>query len=298
MTGEQMNYLIRRMVMGPVPSVPITKEEYDELRVAKAGVLDVLSLEETFDCVRESYRELELRLSTQPDRESMFSEHVWSRAMDLRLQIRRLLGNLLYASRTYLDMFPQHVAALFGGNSARAIECEKRRKQLHSTRFGYRFMEALRNHAQHRGSPVEGIVLSMTPAGGDGVELIHQPFVEVAGLKSDEKFSQPVLREIDGGIVGVEDGRIPLTPSIREYVQSLSELHETVRTHANESVEVWEQQLNSSVQRYASTTGGSKHAGLAAVKRSGDGPLEEPVFILIDKMTQRRLDLQAKNATG
>src|SRR3546814_9673570 len=75
----------------------------------------------------------------------------------IRLGFSRRLSSLLQSCRSYLDHTPHHLNKL--ESHAFADPFKKLTNTAYDGHFGCRFMEALRNYAQHRGLPLHGASL-------------------------------------------------------------------------------------------------------------------------------------------
>ena len=146
---------------GQVHSFPfyeITEEVYRSNADACRNLQYVLYLEEKFAFVVENFRELEIEALANTVQNCTAPQRNWfDWVSDIHLFNRRIV-NLLTTSRLYLDQAPQHLSASFRKES----EYETRFRTLtagkYDSSFAYRLLEALRNHAQHAGLPLSGVI--------------------------------------------------------------------------------------------------------------------------------------------
>lgn len=68
----------------------------------------------------------------------------------------------------------------------------------YDARLGYRFMEALRKHAQHRGVSVSGVRFNRRTDAAGRLLISVEPYVELEDLRASPKFKRSVLGELEG----------------------------------------------------------------------------------------------------
>jgi hypothetical protein len=183
---------------------------------------------------------------------------------------------------TPLFFKPSNTRFSYSSLSDCATEPEKARSEFkqrthahYDATFGYRFLEALRNHVQHCGLAVHSLSLRKKWIGeGENreLELSIQPFAERHYLGSDTGFKATILREMHEKVV--------LTLVIREYLQCIGDLHKLVRSHVAERVKVARQTIQGHLSNYAKASDGST-IGLTAF-RTGHQGQQESVPLLLD----------------
>ena len=195
--------------------IELTVDEFDTLLSADATLQDARDFEHRYDMVLGEYREFELGMTRASLNQQMgFLPNSYVEAMDLITFGNRLLMNLMAVVRAHID----HTRSSF-----KTIDLtpgvEERFKTLtnaaYDKHFEYRFMEALRNHSQHRELPVHGVI-----AGGSLEEGVH--WAETLALvtrkaggshRSGENLRLLVLEEMPK--------QVNLRTMVRVYVQAL-----------------------------------------------------------------------------
>jgi hypothetical protein len=208
------------------PPIEIAKDEYDAALVAVQCLLHALDAEEKYDNLLENYREFEefiLSQSFQSLLSIRFSDATHFQAP--RSTTARKLANFLSSVKLYQDSIKRHVIAITGDASAGSTLHEERSRQFDSFQ-SYRTLEALRNHAQHFALPVHGFTVAMrrTP---DLQHSEHEfsPELQVDELAQNPRFHpKKTLVELQAG-----PNKIKLKPQVREYIASLSTIHERFR---------------------------------------------------------------------
>jgi hypothetical protein len=203
---------------------PITREQFDSLKAAKELCIQILAIEERINLVLDNYNELELDLLNLAQRFLLWSNRSHSDAMYERLLLDRRLVNLLSACRLYLDQTDHSLSDLFGKDSAEREKYKSERSRFYDTHFGYRLIEALRNHVQHYSLAVHTITYTQREATGPFEEYTVAPQISVAELEQNPQFKDAVIAELKAKGQSL-DARGP----IRRYVSCLTELHSLVR---------------------------------------------------------------------
>ena len=144
-----------------------------------------------------------------------------------RLVLDRRLVNLLTSCRLYFDQTEHGISRLFGNPSQQLSDIKTTKNTLYDSCFGYRVMEAIRNHVQHSGLPVHVINYQMRHRDTDGFDYIEftiGPESEVSTFAENPKFKVSVLKELlDAG------KKIDLRRPVREYVSCIIQLHDKLR---------------------------------------------------------------------
>lgn len=206
-------------------SAPIPEAQYREIRKAKSHCLQAVQFEERFNLVLDNYNELECDLLRLAQNFLVRPHRPHADSMSERLLLDRRIVNLLSAGRLYLDHTDHGMSEIFGKESSERKAYNTERSRLYDLRFGYRFVEALRNHLQHHSLIVHVINYHAAAATKPFEEYTVIPQLDVDTLAENRDFKASVLAELKTfGKV------IDLRGPIREYVASLGELHSFVRT--------------------------------------------------------------------
>lgn len=245
-----MEYGVARLVLRSTAFIPIAEEEYLELAVSKAGLLEALFIEEKFDLLVDNYLELETTLLESTARHTVLRHQGDQWFQIQRNLLNRRLVNLLSACRSYIDHSKHHARALFTGDQQAVERISKEFSDNYDRCLGYRVMEALCNYVQHHGSPVHAVEYGATLMEGsnsDGVRCGLMPYAKTAYLREDRKFKKSVLRELEA--LG---DRIDLKPLVRDYVAVLGRVHELIREMLHCKLESWEEVILGAISRIES----------------------------------------------
>jgi hypothetical protein len=218
----------------------------------------------------------------------MVREHLdYSGFFDIRLSLNIRVVNLLTAARLYVDQLNNNVWACVPSlTDAKKIVQSFFSKEYDENKE-YRFMEALRNHVQHRGLPVHWTQLSSrwTSLEDDGLlEFSMELVCQRSYLEEDGRFKKNVLAELDE--------KIDLKSAARSYVESISNVHESVRNIIAESVQSARESIEEAHRRYKVVHSESL-AGLRACKWANGSEISS-IPLLLD-WDDVRVQLQKRN---
>lgn len=283
-----MSSYLRQNVIGRVPELPISDEQYEAVVDARAILTSAFTIEESYDLLIGNYVEVEQELLAATATNAVRDLNGYHDFFELRSTINRRVVNLLTATRLYLDQTPQRLSDCATAPEGARSEFKQRTRDHYDSKFGYRFLEALRNHVQHCGLAVHRLSLNKKWIGeGENreLELSIQPFTEKCYLITDGGFKQKVLDEMPEQVV--------LTLVIREYLQCIGDLQKLVRSHVTERVREARQTIEGHLSEYAKESTGST-IGLTAFRIDSQGR-KESVPLLLD-WDDVRIKLIARNS--
>jgi hypothetical protein len=280
-----MEYGLARRVLGSPAFVPIAEDEYDAIRRAREGTLECMFLEEKFDLVVENHLEFETTLLEIVARDMIRQDQNYHSFQLERGLVDRRIANLLSAAKVYVDHAKQHVHRILELDGAATFDVDATLSTQYDTRFGYRCMEALRNHVQHHGFPVHTIRFNREWIDRQGERLrlnAVSPYVEPARLREDGEFKKSVLVEMEA-----RGEKIDLKELIRDYVEGLSIAHFEIRGSVGQCAQTWDTIIKDAIQGYATENPDEGTLGLCVVKRSEDQRYSDWVPVLTDPLDQR-----------
>lgn len=116
----------------------------------------------------------------------------------------------------------------------------------YNNRFGYRFMDALRNHAQHQGLPVETISFRSKWTTDDLLEIGLEICISKESLVENTELNAKFRKSLRDK---AED-QFALRPLVRDYIAGLCQIHEKVREANNAAVESAKKKFAGAHSRY------------------------------------------------
>lgn len=272
-------------------AVPISRAEFDAVKPATAVLTTALAIEEKLDIVLENHAALERHLLDLVLEHALFTGRVEELVHGARRSTNRHLTNYLATGRQYRDQVRHDIAHAVPGAQARtvlgtAIDTQR------DENLGYRAMEELRNHAQHRALPIWTVRFSATPVSPvPGARFSVVPLLSVRELYADARFEKSVRNEL--AQQADTKGDVALMPLVRQHRDGLTAIHATVRTLLAEPIRTAETLFTSLTEREEAAFGPNPVA-LVAVEFQADGTYDDWQYVT-DAYTERRRDLELKN---
>lgn len=290
-----MKYLLTERTLASSVPIKITENEYEKIKTAKNNLLEIFYIEEKFDIFIGNYLELELDLLKYAVYHMIRGNETHAELHKGLNQIIRRLINLLSTGRLYLDQSIHNLNNIPSIKSINIEEIKAEKNKQYNQCLGYRVMEALRNYVQHRGYPIQSLTYNNKLVGKDpnGRFLFSiTPYIHVQEFEKDNKFKKEVLKEIKR--LGE---KIDLKPLIREYVESLWNIHAKIRELLKSDILAWEQLLQNTLNKIQSKNSKIRpNISLSAVRQNEDGSYIDSFEI--DKFSiEYRQELQRKNST-
>ena len=184
-----MKYGITKIVLGFPGFIEIEEKEYVRYLQALSALSEALYLEEKFDFVIGDYSEYVEELLILGARNMIYPNQFLSKAHEERRIICRRIVNLLSACKLYLDQIIHHLSNIYGSDSEQIALVIEEKSNQYDNLLGYRVMEALRNHVQHRGYPIHTIKYSSRLV-EDHVLYTVIPQIEIKYFIDDKKFKK------------------------------------------------------------------------------------------------------------
>jgi len=295
-----MKYILRKDVLGNVPEIEISEQEYIELQKARNTLSNALAVEEKYEIVISNYLDFEQEILNATTSYMIRAHLDYSDFFKIRLGLNIKLVNLLTSVRLYIDQLNQNVAECLADNPNAKDDVKRLFSNEYNENQYYRFMEALRNYVQHRGIPVHWTQQSgrWTSLEDDGlleysVELASQR----SYLEEDKKMKKSVLADMGE--------KVDLKAATRSYLESISRVHESVRSIIADSVSSSRKLIEDAHQRYSEEYSDSL-VGLSASnwddhKRIESIPLLldwDDVRVSLQKRNRKLINLSKRYATG
>lgn len=286
-------YFLKIAAMGHDFEHAISEKHFEAIASAYFGLTQVLRVEEQWEAVIQNYLDLERNLLDVAASEMIVNDHDTQAFADRRLRFGVKLSNLLSTCRAYLDHTPQRIGAL-GVDGIDSALLKALTKSQYDGRLGYRFMEALRNHAQHYGLPVHGATYERSRVDRTEETSLFRhavaTYVDLDELRANKKFKKSILAELTGD-------RAKTEPHIRDYIEGLSAIHDGVRDRLKDDIAKWLGEIRQAMVHYRSASAKEGIIGLAAFeldkkrKVVKEFPLVEGMLVRIERLQKRNRHL-------
>jgi hypothetical protein len=195
-------------------------------------------------------------------------------------------------ARVYADHTQKDLKTIYKLRNEVTEQLTQAFRTAYDESLGYRVMEALRNHIQHRAFPISAIQFSSEWQGDPSAPQARMRSrvvlrLDMQGLR-ESNFKRSVLQELEQAANGLHD----ITFFLREYIEHLGRVHECLRGLCCE-VEAWRQTITETISRYQDFAGDGA-IGIVAVAEDNAGAQAERVSIFAEPI--RRLEhLRLKN---
>lgn len=272
-------------VIGPSPRLEISEQEFRSLESELAHIDTYLDIEETWDALLANYRALELALAEMGvDNVLMGGGNDIHDFDDTRRTCTRLVDNMLTTARAFLDKTPSRVRLLFGAEAEQRFRVAT--SNAYDTYAGYKFMDNLRNYAQHNGSSISGVTYGVRRQEREGGPdaLVHNAQIGIDRRRLEREFKQHAREVLDR--VSDKSGKIDMLPLVREYIQGLDEAMQVVRDIAKEPLEAWLVNNDGAVTKLAAA--GGLPVGQVAARFTERGTYAEKVYLHPDARERLR----------
>ena len=219
-----MSYVLRKAVLDRVPSVKITKEEFQALATAQRSLKHAFAIEERFDNFVSSYLSLEKRLVGIESHYTIRASSSYRDLYELQSGLNARMVAFLNSARLYQEHLFTHVRRCVPKN---AHVVDRLRAMLDNERdrhFEYRFIEALRDYVNNHGMPVHHVshrTKSWQSISNETVEFSLDTFVRREVLGATGGFSTVVLDEMPD--------TVNLKVACRRYVDSINSINTYTR---------------------------------------------------------------------
>jgi hypothetical protein len=269
------------------PNIEITKVEFDDFERSRNILSNALAIEEKYEILIANYVDFEKQILNMTADYMVRGPVDHSHFFDIRLNLNIRLVNLLTAARLYVDQLSTHVQECIPNVPITKEQVKSLFSKEYDENQDYRFMEALRNYVQHRGLPVHWTKQGFrwTSSKKDGLlEYSIDMASQLSDLAEDDKFKKKVLAELPENI--------DLKLATRCYVESISNVHESVRNMIADSVKSAREVIENAHRRYEAVYS-EKLSALCACKFS-NGNIVSGIHLFLG-MDDVRLKLQKRN---
>ncbi len=304
--SDSLEYGLTRLVLGCPHFVELSKDEFDEIISAKKQLVIAMSVEQKLDLLLGNFQDFESELLNLTLKSVIYPVTTRTNGLQNNTSVNRKLFNFLAASRLYTDQVKHDVSNYFGNNSIENEEIKKLFSEEYDSCLGYRFVDAIRNHIQHRSLPIYELHHnsqhelhhnsqhelhhnSRRETMDSPIEFTLIPMIKMSRLKEEGKFKSSVLKELEqiGDLVDIR-------PLVREHVGSISRVHQKLRELLKSDLKKSEIFFRQTIERYRKTE--DCVLALAIVSRFKSGKIKEKIEIH-DGMIIRRKELEEKLGT-
>lgn len=287
--SESLNYGLTKLVLREGRFVPISKETFDKITVARDCLRQRVFIEEKFDFVVENLAAFEAAVRQA----AKLCAARQCPSVDFQVNksdLNRHVANLVALGRMFIDQSLVHVAKLNKLAGRQIFDLEASRRRQYDARLGYQLFEELRNYMLHHSSAVHSVEYGRRKEYDDqDVMSLHDEvivFTSAAKLREDKKFKSRVSAKLEA--IGDKHDLVAMA---RDYVAGLWDAQLELRRAFDEANFEIEAPFTEAIFSYAgieSTDELPALVAVAAVARSEDGVIREQTPIVLDLIAQRK----------
>ncbi len=238
-------FIVRPPYIGSMPTLSIDEDRYKRILQSYSHLSVIMSIEEKYDILIENYREFELDSLEIALNDELYSDFDIPGIFTLRRSVSRRLANILSSVRLYLDYL--------GVESDKGLAkwYETIHQKVHDTydsQGDYRLLEALRNHMQHYGLPI-----NVTKHLGS-LEIQEKRYVvcHTSTFLSIKDFIQDreVKRIVKDDLLKTKKEVLELDIPIRNYIEGIFSIHQAIRDLAAGETKESEKEIEDIIAEY------------------------------------------------
>jgi hypothetical protein len=268
------SYAVRHEIFGGGPSVAITAAAFDAAFAAQTALIDRLEVEEAYAILVQNYVDLELCILAIVVDDIVGHIDDPGAVYAARRKANRSIANLLSSARLFRDHLAASTARLVRRKHTDVLTKLDNALDKAGAAFEYRAMEALRNHVQHHGLPIDTVTFHSTWV--DTKEEKHGRLqhrfavgLRPESLASDRKVPPELIDELRAR--ADEKGRVEIVPLLRGFVSALAELNQCMRDVFADLEKGWFAALADVIEEYEAEQGpGERHSLTAFEEVDGE----------------------------
>ncbi len=280
-------YIFIIRAFGQFSELEIDQERFEQLKTSRQILFHAFAIEEKYEIIIRNFLELE-REATNVSISEMVRNHIeYKDFFDVRLALNIRLVNLLTAVRLYTDQLSSHICSRMQSDENAKTDIKELFSKEYKACFEYRFIEALRNHVQHRGLPVHLVStkLKWTDLDDGLLEYSLCFSTQKKHLLLDDGFKNQVLNEMPDAV--------NLRVATRIYIEAISRIHKQVRDKIEKNVDSARHVLDKAISDYTVICTEKPTCPLQAYKHQGKEKIDE--FPILTKWDDVRRELVKRN---
>lgn len=224
-----MKYILRSRYLDDEHEETIDADCFNLIRHSREVLTAAFEIEDIFDNLISNYIEVETRCLEVTASRLARRTVGYREGNETLAAINLVFVNYLSTARAYVDKIGPSASRCFEGSESQLAKDKVKNAlaEQHDAAFGYRFMEALRNHVQHSGSALHTLSQGYRKLKDDDrsetvIESFLEPLCNKTALAERGSFKAQVLKECPDVINLLECARV--------HVRGLSYVHRALRT--------------------------------------------------------------------
>ncbi len=273
-----------------VDNIVISEQDYINFKEAKDNLIHMLYIEEKYNFIIENFLEFEkdiISITFEKMVSTLLANDWILSTKEIHLLNRRLI-NLLTTSRLYIDQLEHDLKKMCLSDPNVVSYSKMLKTREYNENIGYRVIEALRNYVQHRGLPIHSMKCKRNKQESfteSSLKYIISPLIRVEDLEKDDKFKKSVIKDLKQFGENVD-----LKLIIREYIQSISNIHCSIRQLLSCYISEWDSIVENAYLKYKEKYSEVDMIGVAEIDKFGFR--HNNVYLLKDTINKRKLLIQ------
>ncbi len=275
---------------------PIDESIYTKYKRASDVLLHCLFIEIKYDILTSNYLDLEKQILYETESRMVRGYDGYPATRALTIALNKCILNLLTSARMYTDQIVGHVRRCLPDqsnkrNCIKKLICDKR-----TNSWDFRFLELLRNYAQHSGLSVHWTSYRMKAKETNERMLSECTLDYAVEPKWFDEDTVNKLRMDRNGLSIIASDRIHLKQPIRRYMDSLRDIHTHVRELIEDNVNESRCLIQSTLSNYT-IKWNREISCLEARKINDTGSELEKALLMLDWDCER-IKLQKRNSSS
>ncbi|MGF6318128.1 hypothetical protein [Pseudomonas frederiksbergensis] len=287
---DEPQYFLRIAALGKYPTLPITKQAYEEIEEARRTLFVALNIEEKYDLALSNFIDLEKELLALTAESMVRADFGYDRFYQIRSTLNRKLSNFIVSGKMYTEQIANDAAKCSTNKEETRQTITALKSNQYDQKLDYRTMETLRNHIAHSGMTVHTVRLPnhWTTNENETQELEFNIDIFAAKkiLAENNGFKRSVLNELPE--------LFDLKKAARSYIASISTIQEETRRITSENINNSRKTIEQHIEAYGLANNGETFALGAYFKPLNSDKKSKPVMLMLE-WDDVRVSLTKKN---
>lgn len=272
---SESRFVLRLVSDGSSAALEISEQKFRSLQHASAELDHILDVEEKYDVTIQNYLEFEISVLDEATRQLVQSDRTAFENERIRRLLARRLSNILSSAWLYFDTLKNYPGTPLLHDPARLTRIQNAKKEQDANSLIFRFVNEVRNYAQHHSLPVHGMIADHRDPHSEQIAYSVNPYIDVDDLRNDKKFDPGILDEMEQRFSDV----IRLKPLLRSYIESLGMIQKSFRDNTDEHLRLALQLLHDAKDRFVEAFPAAGTFTLAAVRSDAGHEWAEIVYL-------------------
>jgi|GEM_PF-2471964 len=271
-----MEYCLQIHALGCPEKLDLSEDEFFLIKASKHKLEALFKMVEDYRIVVESYRMVEASQFEAAFSHILFSHASYNDSSDTRVLLSSKIAAYLSCARYFLDSTDRTISKI--SSEEEALKFKSFKSEIYDSVKEYRFIEALRNYAQHREVPIDSIHSysgydNKNEGQNSDIATVLSIRAHKSSLAADSKFKKKVL---DG-----MPETIDLVHAIRCHMEGLWKIHDYLNRCTDSIAKNSRFVIESAIERFKKEIK-TDSLGLYAFAQMSEVDIKDKVPMLLD----------------